>query len=317
MKVLLFKLAYMLPVVSVIIPNYNYAKFLNQRIDSVLSQTFKDIELIILDDNSQDNSAQVIEEYRANPLVSHIVFNETNSGSTFKQWRKGFELARGEFIWIAEADDYAAPTLLEKLLNFMRKDTCIKVGFVNSNWVTPTSTFVNKDYTIAEPWHIYDGRAFVLEHLLKENYIYNASMALFRKDAIAGVNDVYMQFRSCGDKIFWRDMALQGKVLYVCEPLNNFRIHDAKVTTNAISSGLLFKEEHKFFYMNIQSGLVGVSRRLDVVRYFIRYIENVKDTLVSNEVYNDVKHMWLMEKDWHNAKLPLFFRLYCWLSNLR
>ncbi len=306
----------MLPVVSVIIPNYNYAKYLNQRIDSVLSQTFKDLEIIILDDCSQDNSVQVIEEYRSNPLVSHIVFNETNSGSTFKQWRKGFELARGEFIWIAEADDYAAPTLLEKLLDFMRKDTSIKVGFVNSNWVTPTGTFVNKDYTIMEPWRIYDGRAFVVEHLLKENYIYNASMALFRKDAIAGVNDVYMQFRSCGDKIFWRDLALQGKVLYVCEPLNNFRIHDAKVTTNAIGSGLLFREEHKFFYMNIQSGLVGISRRLDVVRYFLRYIENVKDAFVTEEVYGDIRRMWDAEKDWHNAKLPLSFRICCWLSSL-
>ncbi len=97
----------MSPIVSVIIPNYNYSAFLKQRIDSVLQQTFNDIEVIILDDNSSDNSKDVIESYRGEPHVSHIVYNEENSGSTFKQWRKGFDLARGEFIWIAEADDFA------------------------------------------------------------------------------------------------------------------------------------------------------------------------------------------------------------------
>ncbi len=71
--------------VSVILPNYNHAAYLRQRIESILNQTYQDFELIILDDCSPDNSKDVIEEYRNNSHISHIVYNETNSGYTLKQ----------------------------------------------------------------------------------------------------------------------------------------------------------------------------------------------------------------------------------------
>jgi glycosyltransferase involved in cell wall biosynthesis len=80
------------PLVSIIIPNYNHARFLDERMTSVLEQTYQHIEVIILDDCSTDNSREVIEKYRSNPKVSKIVFNDTNSRSPFKQWYKGFQL---------------------------------------------------------------------------------------------------------------------------------------------------------------------------------------------------------------------------------
>ena len=105
------------PLASVIIPNYNHAKYLEERIQSVLNQTYQNLELILLDDKSTDNSLEVINKYRDNPHVSQIVVNEHNSGSAFKQWHRGIELAIGELIWIAESDDYCSPTFLEVLVN--------------------------------------------------------------------------------------------------------------------------------------------------------------------------------------------------------
>ena len=84
--------------VSVIIPNYNHAPFLKERIDSVLQQTYTDFEVIILDDCSTDNSKEIIETYRMHPKVVHIEYNVVNSGSTFKQWKKGIDLTKGEWI---------------------------------------------------------------------------------------------------------------------------------------------------------------------------------------------------------------------------
>ena len=95
-----------MPTVSVIVPNYNHARYLRQRIESVLGQTYQDFEVILLDDCSTDESRSVLGEYAKDPRV-RIEFNEKNSGSTFKQWNKGVRLARGEYIWIAESDDYA------------------------------------------------------------------------------------------------------------------------------------------------------------------------------------------------------------------
>ena len=94
------------PLVSVIIPNYNHARFLIERIDSVLNQSYKNFEIIVLDDKSTDNSVEIIMKYSNNKHVSQIVINDENSGSPFLQWQKGFKLAKGELVWIAESDDY-------------------------------------------------------------------------------------------------------------------------------------------------------------------------------------------------------------------
>jgi glycosyltransferase involved in cell wall biosynthesis len=90
-------------------------RFLRRRIESVLCQTYQDFELILLDDCSSDESRSLLSEYAGDPRV-RIEFNEVNSGSPFKQWNKGVRLARGQYVWIAESDDYADKRLLERLV---------------------------------------------------------------------------------------------------------------------------------------------------------------------------------------------------------
>lgn len=104
------------PLVSVIIPNYNHAPFLKERIDSVLNQTYRNFEVILLDDCSTDNSREIIESYRGQEKISHIEYNAANSGSTFKQWEKGINFAKGEWIWIAESDDVADINFINELI---------------------------------------------------------------------------------------------------------------------------------------------------------------------------------------------------------
>ena len=76
----------MTPLISVIIPNYNHARYLEQRLDSVFNQTYPNFEVIILDDHSTDNSLEIINRYKDDPNLSQIIINDTNSGSVFKQW---------------------------------------------------------------------------------------------------------------------------------------------------------------------------------------------------------------------------------------
>src|SRR5258707_14882309 len=90
------------PRVSVIIPNYNHARYLRKRIETVLEQTYQDFEVILLDDCSTDGSSSIIDEYRNDSRV-RMGLNEKNSGSTFKQWNKGVGLAEGKNVWIAES----------------------------------------------------------------------------------------------------------------------------------------------------------------------------------------------------------------------
>src|SRR4028118_950123 len=108
-----------MPEVSVIVPNFNHAPFLKQRFDSILGQDYENLELIILDDCSVDNNREIIDQYRNHPKVTEVVYNDFNSGSTFRQWKKGLELAKGKWIWIAESDDYANPGFLSACISLL------------------------------------------------------------------------------------------------------------------------------------------------------------------------------------------------------
>ena len=104
---------------SIVVPNYNHKRFLLQRLDSILAQSLQDFELILLDDCSTDGSQTILEKY-ARYLRVRLEFNEVNSGSPFKQWNKGVQLARGKYVWIAESDDYADLRLLERLVAILK-----------------------------------------------------------------------------------------------------------------------------------------------------------------------------------------------------
>src|ERR1700735_1956185 len=120
-----------MPQVSVIVPNYNHARFLQKRIESVLRQTFQDFDLILLDDSSTDDSRSILSSYARDPRVT-IEFNEANSGSTFRQWNKGVRLARGKYVWIAESDDYADERFLERLTAVLEGDAKIAFAYCRS-----------------------------------------------------------------------------------------------------------------------------------------------------------------------------------------
>lgn len=223
--------------VSIIIPNYNHAKFLEQRIDSVLNQGYQDFEVILLDDCSTDDSKNVMEKYRSHPKVSHLIFNEKNSGSPFLQWKKGLSLARGKWIWIAESDDYCAPTFLESLL-FNEKVT-------SDNLILYTQTFdVNeKGEPIADRYNftrnmqppIWDsdfymkGTNFLAKYMTKKNVIPNASAVVFaNKPQIQELlNDELCQMKMCGDWFFWSQLLEQFDIIFVNKHLNYFRTHSS------------------------------------------------------------------------------------------
>ncbi|MEG1485647.1 MAG: glycosyltransferase family 2 protein, partial [Bacteroidales bacterium] len=118
--------------VSIIIPSYNHALYLQERIESILNQSFQNFEMIILDDKSPDDSHKIIKKYENHPKVSHCIINKKNSGSTFSQWNKGLELAKGELIWIAESDDIADHEFLATLVPQFEKNPQLVLAYSQS-----------------------------------------------------------------------------------------------------------------------------------------------------------------------------------------
>lgn len=219
--------------VSVIIPNYNHGHFLEQRIESVLGQTFQDFELIILDDASSDNSCQVIERYRHHPKVSHIVYNRRNSGSPFRQWNKGIRLAKGKYIWVAESDDYCKTNFLEVLIESLEQNPSVGIAYCKSAFTDAAGRFLYDD---AERnscfennlWHQYfiaNGKQIIENFLYKLNIIPNASAAVFRKSVFEQAGRAPVCMRQCGDWHLWIRMLGLSNLAYTAQQLNFFRLH--------------------------------------------------------------------------------------------
>ena len=225
-----------MPAVSIIVPNYNHARFLRQRIDTILGQTFQDFELILLDDCSTDESRSILHEYSCHPHV-RVEFNDINSGSTFRQWNKGVRLARGNYIWIAESDDYADPRFLERLVALLDADPNVMIAYCRSWHVSDSGTldgFADPllDESDLPRWSTdfrSDGSEECRSYFVIANLVRNASSAVFRKAAYERVGGADENLRLCGDWKVWAAMSLCGSMAYVSEPLNYYRLHPGSV----------------------------------------------------------------------------------------
>lgn len=239
--------------VSVIVPNYCHSNYLDQRIQSILNQTYQDFELIILDDCSPDNGASrnIIEKYRDNFYVSQIIYNDVNSGSPFKQWDKGIRLAKGELIWIAESDDYCEYSFLESLVEEFERNDSLVLAYTLSKHVDKEGNYIGTVQSSLKKNQFLDGYDFIRRFMTLNNHCVNASACLFRKSAYMNVDREYVSYKASGDWLFWIEIAEQGNVTIVNRRLNYFRQQGANVTQSAFINGITLREFKKTYdYVN-------------------------------------------------------------------
>lgn len=225
-----------MPLVSVIIPNYNHAPFLRERIESVIGQSFGDFELIILDDASTDESRAVIERYRHHAKISPIIYNDRNSGSAFAQWKKGILAAKGEWIWIAESDDIADPEFLQSGVAAIREHPGMVIFYCDARIVDengiPRSpgrfSEIKNDFFASTKWksdYIRTGTDELNENLKLACSINNASSCLMRRDKLLPLLEQLSGFRYHGDWFCYTRLAMHGDIVYTAHALNTVRAH--------------------------------------------------------------------------------------------
>ena len=282
----------MSPIVSIIIPNYNHAPFLERRLDSVFNQTFQDFEVIILDDCSTDNSKEIIEKYRNKPQTSHIIYNEKNSGSPFKQWAKGFEFAQGDYIWIAESDDWAELNFLDEMVHCLDRDPSLVFAFCESYWEhtnqTVPGTYLAKDT-------FFRGMAFLKKKQIYFNNIYNASSVLFRKQSATSIPQNYQNFLGSGDYLFWSYLCETGNIYYISKRLNHFRRHSATTTCKSFSTGINFIENHLIYEYFKQKGYISKLANFRIIDNELSQIDQNKQDLIQAARYTECQLLWEKE----------------------
>jgi O-antigen biosynthesis protein len=229
--------------VSVIVPNYNYCRYLSMRLRSIATQTRRPFEVIVIDDASCDGSAEWLAGNLARVCPdAELAVNATNSGSVFRQWYNGCRRATGEFVWIAEADDLADREFLDTVLKAF-SDPDVVLSYCQSRQMAPDGTILCGDYleyvadVSPEKWrrdYVVEGIDEIRTVLAVKNTIPNVSAVVFRRRALIEALEANLEeldrLRVAGDWLVYLDVLRQGKVAFAARALNSHRRHMASVT---------------------------------------------------------------------------------------
>ncbi|MBC8135449.1 MAG: glycosyltransferase [Fibrella sp.] len=254
-----------MPKVSVIVPNYNHARYLPERIASILHQSFSDFELILMDDASTDTSREVIDSLAASDARIRTLINTTNSGSGYKQWNKGVGEASGEYVWIAESDDSAEAGLLKQLVDKLDKHPEVGLAYCQSWRMNErgenTGTLLEWTSDLGtDRWEkdfVADGVEECRHYLCLKNTIPNASGVVFRRGLFEKIGGTTDSLRLCADWMLWVRMLMESGLAYVAEPLNRFRMEPTSVTHQSKKDGTNAEESYRMA-RSIES-LIGIA----------------------------------------------------------
>jgi glycosyltransferase involved in cell wall biosynthesis len=274
--------------ISVCVMNYNYARFLDRRLNSVFAQTYPVREVLLFDDASGDDSlgvAQQTAEAAGRDIT--IIANPKNSGAVFTQWRRAAEAARGDYIWIAEADDECAPQFLQRLVLAMADADATLLAFTDSKAVDETGAITMRSY---RPYYFESGVPdlassgvwkaddFARKCLSERNLILNVSAVLWRRDALlAALNACGTDLAGwalAGDwRLYVELLAGQsGEVVYVAEALNTHRRHGGGVTQTLAAERHVreIAAMHEIAAKRLNLNTAATARQSDYVKQIMR-----------------------------------------------
>ena len=242
------------PKVSVIVPNYNHAKYLQKRLDSIYNQTYRNFEVILLDDCSTDNSKEILKNYASeHKEISKLVINNKNSGGVFHQWAKGIEHANGDLIWIAESDDFCDADFLETLVADFN-DEAVMLSYSNCVFVDEKGVALDyynfqdyvKDIDEHKWLNSYNETAHneVNSVLGLKNTIPNVSGVLFRKpfDMELLKDTAWLSMKVAGDWMFYLHIIQGGRIAFNKHTNNYFRRYKGSTSESTYKKQVFYEE---------------------------------------------------------------------------
>ena len=245
-------LGFVLPKVSVVVPNYNYEQYIEERLASVIHQSIPIYELIILDDASTDTSIHKISEWLAvTQSEARVVTNQLNSGNVFAQWQKGISLATGDYLWIAEADDLSDSDFLDVVLPPLISGDAV-LSYCESQQMNSRGIIQTQNYHeyLADVCHkkwknayLNSGVDEIKSSLAILNTIPNVSAVVFNRMVISDVFDNHIdeiaRYKKAGDYVVYIHALLSGNIAFTPRNANLHRRHEVSVIGNSSFESLL------------------------------------------------------------------------------
>lgn len=265
--------------VTVVIPNYNYEKFLIERLYSILYQTHKIGEILILDDNSTDNSVELANKIKASidRYIEVRLINNIKNQGTFKQWKKGFNQASNGYVWIAEADDYSHRDFLTSVMRPYDDNSDIVMSYADTGFIDAGGLFIESakrhiDYQKSGHWdkdYVIDGVEEIRKFTYLNNTIANVSSVVFRKDESIDYEKLFLEsadYKQAGDWVFYTNYSFYGDIAYVNKTLNYYRMHGSNVSASTKAKIHLTEILKIYKMIDDRLGLTKEQRRKQVER---------------------------------------------------
>jgi len=198
-----------------------------------------------------------------------LVINDVNSGSTFKQWAKGFIHCSGDYIWIAESDDLAHPDFLVKLVAQLDNHEKAIMSYCQSYEINNCGNIIgdycrHTDDLNDALWNVdfsMSGEKFVNNYLIHRNCIPNVSAILFRRDAFHFLDNKIKSCKYIGDWIFYIKILKNRELTFISDKLNYFRTHLATTRSGkTLDDFFLLKEEFSMLYDKL-IGVCNISKK--------------------------------------------------------
>ncbi|WP_213816473.1 glycosyltransferase [Glaciihabitans sp. dw_435] len=245
------------PVVSVVIPTYNYAHYLPVAIESVRSQSGVDVEIIVVDDASTDDSACVATELAADDTRIRVLLQPVNRGH-IATYNAGLELATGEYVVLLSADDALAPGSLERAVALLESHPAVGLVY---GYAQDFSGDVPVGKTIAATTTVWPGESWIARMCERgSNTIVNPE-AVMRRSVLERIGAYDPALPQTADMDLWMRAAAVSDVGRVNGPVQAYyRVHGANMHLTSLS-GLLreFSARHDTF----EGFFLGAGARLD------------------------------------------------------
>jgi glycosyltransferase involved in cell wall biosynthesis len=214
------------PILTVMMPSYNYAKFLRQAIDTILNQSFSDFEFLIVEDGSTDESPEIIRAYMKQDPRIKAIFYPRNQGM-LQCVNEGTALAKGKYIHYIAADDFRYPGFLQKCMNVLLKKPelgmcCTQFHYGNEEKLLLESCGFETDQGIAffEPGQM-------VEAFFKKNLKIFALAAILKTGLVKCFGGFDSQLYYLSDWYLLNEISFNQPMALIKEPLSRFRIHDS------------------------------------------------------------------------------------------
>lgn len=263
----------MKPLVSICIPAYNNADYIKETIDAILKQTYENIEVIVVDDQSKDDTVKIVEAIEDKRV--HLHKNEQNLGMV-GNWNRCITLASGEYVKLVCADDILYPESIEKevaplianeTVNLVVSDTALID--IDGNRKGAYKRFAGKG--------IANGKKCAKTALMINNFFGAPCNTMFKKKAFLELGGFDEKFTYILDFDMWVRLACLGDIYVIHEKLNGFRMRDDSNTGNMINRNrdVYVAEHRRLVETHAKAGILKISKLEVEISVFLRKVRNI------------------------------------------